>query len=125
MTEIRTKIFSCEGISHNGRVFPKDVMEKAINDFNKNKQVGWITMENDENSIRLNDTVGTLKNVSIQENGDVFGDVLFIPTPEGKYVENLMTSDNPTVHLSPVGYGEVDKNGVVKNIDITHFNIRL
>ena len=120
--ELRTKLFSCDGISHDGRIFPKDVMEKAIKDFNDNKEVGWITRENNEVYPSLNDTIGTLKRVTIEENGEVFGDVQLLPTPEGEFVKNMIETDN--IHISPVGYGEVDENGVVKNIDITHFNIR-
>ena len=120
--ELRTKLFSCGGISHDGRIFPKDVMEKAIKDFNENKEVGWITRENNEVYPSLNDTIGTLKKVTIEENGEVFGDVQLLPTPEGEFVKNMIETDN--IHISPVGYGEVDENGVVKNIDITHFNIR-
>lgn len=120
--ELRTKLFSCDGISHDGRIFPKDVMEKAIKDFNENKKVGWITRENNEVYPSLNDTIGTLKKVTIEENGEVFGDVQLLPTPEGEFVKNMIETDN--IHISPVGYGEVDENGVVKNIDITHFNIR-
>ena len=120
--ELRTKLFSCDGISHDGRIFPKDVMEKAIKDFNENKEVGWITRENNEVYPSLNDTIGTLKKVTIKENGEVFGDVQLLPTPEGEFVKNMIETDN--IHISPVGYGEVDENGVVKNIDITHFNIR-
>ena len=120
--ELRTKLFSCDGISHDGRIFPKDVMEKAIKDFNENKEVGWITRENNEVYPSLNDTIGTLKRVTIEENGEVFGDVQLLPTPEGEFVKNMIETDN--IHISPVGYGEVDENGVVKNIDITHFNIR-
>lgn len=120
--ELRTKLFSCDGISHNGRIFPKDVMEKAIKDFNENKEVGWITRENNEVYPSLNDTIGTLKKVTIEENGEVFGDVQLLPTPEEEFVKNMIETDN--IHISPVGYGEVDENGVVKNIDITHFNIR-
>jgi len=120
--ELRTKLFSCDGISHDGRIFPKDVMEKAIKDFNENKEVGWITRENNEVYPSLNDTIGTLKKVTIEENGEVFGDVQLLPTPEGEFVKNMIETDN--IHISPVGYGDVDENGVVKNIDITHFNIR-
>ena len=120
--ELRTKLFSCDGISHDGRIFPKDVMEKAIKDFNENKEVGWITRENNEVYPSLNDTIGTLKKVTSEENGEVFGDVQLLPTPEGEFVKNMIETDN--IHISPVGYGEVDENGVVKNIDITHFNIR-
>ena len=122
MEEIRTKLFSCDGISHDGRIFPKDVMEKAIKDFNENKEVGLITRENNEVYPSLNDTIGTLKKVTIEENGEVFGDVQLLPTPEGEFVKNMITTDN--IHISPVGYGDVDENGVVKSIDITHFNIR-
>lgn len=120
--ELRTKLFSCDDISHDGRIFPKDVMEKAIKDFNENKEVGWITKENNEGYPSLNDTIGTLKKVTIEENGEVFGDVQLLPTPEGEFVKNMIETDN--IHISPVGYGEVDENGVVKNIDITHFNIK-
>lgn len=128
MKEIVTKLFSCEGISHNGRIFPKDVMKEAIDNFNNGNRPGLITKENESNFLNLNDAVGTLEHISIEDNGDVFGEIKLLPTPEGKVFEDILIAsknlDEGNMHISPVGYGEVNEKGEVTHMDITHFNIR-
>lgn len=122
------KLFSCEGISHNGRIFPKDVMEKAIEEFNKGNRPALITKESESNFPNLSDAVGTLEHISIKENGDVFGNIQLLPTPEGKVIEDMLLAsknlDERNMHISPIGYGDVNETGEVTHMDITHFNIR-
>lgn len=128
MKEIRTKLFSCEGISHNGRIFPKDVMKEAIDNFNEADRTALITTDNESNFPSLNNAIGTLEHITIDDQGVVFGDILFLPTPEGKVFENMLhvseSLDESNIHISPIGYGDVNEKGEITHMDITHFNIR-
>lgn len=123
MKEIRTKLFSCDTMSKSGRVYPKDVMEKAINDFNEHHQFGLLCHPEVEKPSIL-ESVGIVDEVEIKKNGDVFGKVKLLDNIQGKAYQNILKATNgtSTIKVSPVGYGDIE-NGVVKNMNITHFNV--
>jgi len=123
MKEIKTKLFSCDSISKNGRVYPKDVMENAIKDFNEKHTFGLLCHPETENPSIL-ESVGTIDKVEIKSNGDVFGKVKLLDNIPGKAYQNILNSSKDvSIRVTPVGLGDIDEDGIVRNMDITHFNI--
>ena len=124
MKEIVTKLFSCDSVSKSGRVFPKDVMENAIKEFNEQHTFGLVCHPEVENPSIL-ESVGTIEHIDIKDNGDVFGKIMLLDNIQGKAMQNVLkaTKDKSIIRVSPVGYGNIDENGVVKNMNITHFNV--
>ena len=123
MKEIRTKLFSCDSISKSGRVYPKDVMENAIKDFNEKHTFGLLCHPEIEKPSIL-ESVGTIDQVEIKSNGEVFGKVKLLDNIQGKAMQNVLkAAKDKSIRVSPVGYGDIDENGVVKSMNITHFNV--
>ena len=123
MKEIRTKLFSCNNISKSGRVYPKGVIEKAIEDFNEKHTFGLLCCpEVKEPSIL--ESVGTVDEIEFKPNGDVFGKVLLLDNIPGQAYQNILNSSKDvSIRVTPVGQGNIDEDGVVRNMNITHFNI--
>ena len=123
MKEIEIKLFSCDTLSRSGRIYPKEMMEEAINDFNKNHENGLLCHPGTEKPSIL-ESAGVVSEIKM-EDGDVFGKVLLIDNIPGKVYQNILDKmDTSSIEVTPVGYGEVE-DGVVKSMNITHFNIKL
>jgi len=123
MKEIRTKLFSC-GLNKNGRVYPKEVMENALENLKENGGWGLLCHPGTEYG-KLEDSIGKVDEIKMDEKGDVFGKVLLFDNPSGKVCQTILDNvDTSSIEVTPVGYGEVE-DGVVKSFDITHFNIKL
>ena len=124
MKEIVTKLFSCDSVSKSGRVYPKNVMENAIKEFNEQHTFGLVCHPEVENPSIL-ESVGTIEHIDIKDNGDVFGKITLLDNIQGKAMQNVLKAakDKSIIRVSPVGYGNIDENGVVKNMNITHFNV--
>lgn len=125
MKEIRTKLFSCNSPSRNGRIYPKDVMENALNDFKENHENGLLCHPGTLIP-SISESAGVVEDIKMKENGDVFGKVLFFDNIPGKAYQNILdkTENISIMEINPVGFGEVENN-VVKRMDITHFNIHI
>lgn len=123
MKEVRTKLFSCDNISKSGRVYPKGVIEKAIEDFNEKHTFGLLCHpEVKEPSIL--ESVGTVDEVEVKPDGDVFGKVLLLDNIPGKAYQNILNSSKDvSIRVTPSGQCCIDEDGVVRSINITHFNI--
>jgi len=129
MKEIRTKLFSCDNVSRNGMIIPKDVMEKAVSEFRENHQFGLLCHPETESPSIIN-SIGMV-DVDYVKDGDVFGKVKLLDNDSGMVYQNILKSsksikDGSTImKVSPVGYGERDDNGNITSMNITHFNINL
>lgn len=122
MKEITTKLFSC-GLNKNGRVYPKEVMESALENLKENGGWGLLCHPGTEYG-KLEDSIGKVDEIKMDEKGDVFGKVLLFDNPYGKTCEKILdTYGKSVLHITPAGYGEVDKDGVIKYMTISHFNI--
>ncbi len=122
MKEITTKLFSC-GLNKNGRVYPKEVMENALENLKENGGWGLLCHPGTEYG-KLEDSIGKVDEIKMDENGDVLGKVLLFDNPSGKACQTILdTYGKSVLHITPAGYGEVDKDGVIKYMNISHFNI--
>jgi hypothetical protein len=111
----------------NGRIYPKEVMEKAINDNEqliKNK--GFMVSVYDEhsdpsNTINLTKVAAFVNDCKI-ENDMVVADIELLNTPMGNYIkENI---DKPW-SVRPVGFGKLTQNEqgqhVVSDYELLYF----
>jgi hypothetical protein len=125
--ELTTKLFSCSDTSYNGCIIPKDVMRDAVNKLIDKQTkcptiVQLVAPPDVGEAATLHNAVGAVKNISLDENGDVNATLLTIPTPEGEALVTMMGDPeyfHPTI--TPVGYGAVDDDGNITHLDITHF----
>jgi len=123
MKEIRTKLFSCDNISKSGSVYLKEVVEKAIKDFNERHTFGLLCHPEVKKPSIL-ESVGTVDEIEFKPDGDVFGKVLLLDNIPGKAYQNILNSSKDvSIRVTPVGQGNIDEDGVVRNMNITHFNI--
>ena len=121
--EIRTKLFSCENVSRNGMVIPKDVMQKAVSEFNENHTFGLLCHpETPEPSIT--NSIGTVT-MEYEVKDNIFGKINLLDNESGKVYQNMLNSGMTIkdFKISPVGYADVDESGMVKHMNITHFNV--
>lgn len=97
--------------NHNGRIYPRPILEREINNYSKAVNEGRAVGECDHPS----ESVISLKNVShvIREIGwdgnDVVGKVEVLNTPSGKILQNLMEA-GIKLGISSRGVGDVSRD---------------
>lgn len=94
----------------NGLVYPKDVLEKALNEFCEN---GYVTFDPnfDDGKINLQHVAGVPINFNFDEGGDVFLEVRLMELPAGKRVMDIIGSHG----FSLSGMGSLGLNDTVKD----------
>jgi len=102
----------CNAINQNGRIYPREILLREINNYmtlvKERKATG--ELDHDDSAIV------NLKNVShiitnIWNDGDdIYGEVEVLPTPSGNILKSLIES-NVTVGISSRALGSVQHNG--------------
>lgn len=96
-------------------------MENALNEFKENYKNGLLCSPDTLNPF-ISDSAGVVEDIKMEENGDVFGKILFFDNIPGKTYQNIL--DKTDIEIRPAGFSVI-KNNVVKKMDITHFNIHI
>ena len=121
--DIKVKMYTCGVPDGRGVIIPKEVMEKALDEYMKDNSTHIVTMDSDDYTHpNLVDAIGTLKDASINEDGEVYGDISIIHTPKGKVFEDIFSKIPDHINIKPMGYGDIE-DGKFTNINITHFNV--
>lgn len=91
----------------NGRIYPKDLLEKVIE---SQSLMGMVGM-NETSTLELEKVSHKVENLRM-ENGYLVGELKILSTPMGKTLSQLPYNEN-SFRLS--GVGTVDKDGRVEN----------
>lgn len=115
----KANILNIDTKNENGRIYPKDLVEKAVLKYNENKeQIGLGTLEfQDTLEMDPNNISHKISNVRIEEN-NVVCDVKLLNTPKGKLVQDLLK--DMQLSVATAGTGRVDKDGVVTEFELHH-----
>lgn len=86
----------------NGHIFPKDVLDKAIADFNKSEvKLGLYGYEKDFSSLPIHKVAFKHGNI-FEENGTYYTEVEVLNTPRGEELKNIINDENLMVGLSMI-----------------------
>lgn len=123
-TAVVLRLFECDKVTANGRVYPKDVMEKAVaeaNDRIKKGQpmYGYVGREYDEDVVPINQKLGdaamVVKGFGIDSTNHLVADVTPLQNHQGKLAQELIEA-NSRPAFTAVGYTTDDKT--VTKLDI-------
>ena len=98
-----TVLLKCDKPYASGRIYPKEVVDQAIEKFNKDMAILYVedTTGADCETVDMSQIIGIIKDVHIDKRG-VVGTVTLLDTPNGR----LFRDKNIDIHLS--GIGDVD-----------------
>lgn len=116
------------GTSESGRIYSKEVMEKAVKDYMsmpKHKRLGELSPKGDEMNINLSNVSHKIENMAFIGN-KLYCEVELLDTPCGKEAQELIKNDLP-LHLSPRMIAqpiyELDEDGNPTNKIIGYDNL--
>lgn len=121
--EVTVKLFSVDKESRSGMKISEDAFKKFIDEGGMNKLVHFSSDKYPDTPLTLADAVGVIKE-TWDKDGEMFGKIETLPTPNGKALETLLENDVP-ISISPAGYGEVREDGKIDKFELTHLNINL
>lgn len=96
----------------NGRVYPRPVLEaaiqKTVDSVSDRRMLGELDHPSDA-KIHLDKVSHVITNLKIQEDGNVYGEAEVLPTASGKILESLLRS-GVKLGISSRGFGSTKKN---------------
>lgn len=110
--------------NHNGRIYTKQEIEKAVNDINDRLKNGSILGEVDHPqnlNINLDRVSHEIISMRMEGNNGI-GKLRILPTESGKLIKTLLEC-GIKLGVSSRGSGEVDSRGIVKNYNIITVDI--
>lgn len=115
-----TEIMKVDAPNFNGRIYPRETMEKAIQGFMaKPSRLGQIGMDGCQ--IDMSNASHNVENIQIDEDGHVTATIQILETPAGKIARQLLVQ--PNTDFRTAGFGNVDKNGVVSDFVLASVNL--
>jgi hypothetical protein len=107
-------ILKCDEPNANGRIYPREVVEKMVEqcEANQNRIFGTVGMP-EGTSLDISKISHTVNNLRITEGGDLIGDVMVLSTPQGKVMQELLEVGKYDYRTA--GIGKIDENGVVSD----------
>ncbi len=104
----------------NGRIYPKDVLKNAINDFLKQDiKIGEFGI-NDDIKINTENISHEVKDVFIDDNDVVSADIQILDTIQGTNLKKI-PEDKLKCHLR--GYGKIEDNNKVSDFKIISLDV--
>jgi len=107
----------------NGRVYTREVLESAVNDMKERLKdhtvVGQLGNLERITHVDLRNASHVLKDVAINDKGEVWAEIETLPTENGKIADKIIESS--AVALD--GYGETGETGDVKSFKIIAVNL--
>lgn len=97
------KIMKCDEINSNNRIYPKEIVEKAIEEFNKRDKddISRIVFASSEDTLNYDTeipitkkrTLGKITELKIDDNDYVIGEFDFDNSPLGKNMKSIISSN--------------------------------
>lgn len=102
---------TAEAVNQNGRVYPREILEREVENYQKAIEEGRATGEldhPDSSVVSLKDVSHIIRGIW-WEGSNVMGKVEILPTPKGKIAIDLMSA-GVKLGISSRGVGETEKN---------------
>ncbi len=127
------QILKCDTVLSSGNKYPKNVVEKAVKEFNKQlkedkksygRLIGDINHPDDLLANELTTISHKVNSVEVKDNGAVFAEIELLPTTDGIKVENIVKSlDSVPFRAVARGIGDLNGYKEVLNFEITSVDI--
>lgn len=124
--DLFTVMFPVDTPTKNGRLYPRDVVEKTMDDFMKTRthEVGFCYPSNSVNDLAT--SFGILDELYIEDNW-LCGHIKLLTTLRGDMVSGFLLDENlkKYVRFYPIGIGKVDENMNVFDFNISGATVQL
>ena len=114
--------FSKAGVKNkNGRVYPKKVMKKAIEEIKESVEKGRFIAECEHPQspkVNIENIAALVTQINMVEDGSVLGEMRILDTPKGKIIKTLI-DEGVKLGVSTRGTGALKKKAVVNESGIT------
>jgi hypothetical protein len=113
-------LLACDVPSTNGNIYPQEVVEKAIKEFENKQLCGGLGFDLTTDGIKMKDVAFTVEHLRLAENNDIhrgqwlWGDVQILNTPQGQLMKKVLHESGGLDQHSfrSAGLGKVeDKDG--------------
>ena len=120
MKTIVARIQEADKPNSNGRIYPREALEKAVAEQQKKGRT-WVTLGMPgRNVVDLNEIAGQAGNWSWD--GDTLcAEIAVMDTPRGKLVKEMLETVQPDYRFA--GMGDVSEDGVVTNFRIMSIGV--
>lgn len=109
---MKIKLLRCDEPTAAGHIYPTEVVERAIEDYQEQmkKAGGFLYGDLNANEVGINLAEVSHKITDIYlEDGEVFVEVEVLDTPFGQHLSGMCDD----LHITPVGVGTLDKDGCI------------
>lgn len=119
------QILKCDTVLPSGNKYPKNVVEKAVKELNKQlkegksfygRLIGDVNHSDDSLTGKSTTISHKVNSVEVKDNGTVFAEIELLPTMDGIIVENVVKSIND-IPFRAVARGIGDLNGYKEVLD--------
>ncbi len=120
------RLMECDTVNRNGRIYPKEVVEKALEEYHhrNSSEVMFGHMGEsryNENGIMLVNVSHSIENIHMDGNF-VTGDIRVLDTPKGKDAQRWLQSGQ-SLSCIPYGTGSMNEDGEIQEFHINGFNV--
>jgi len=117
--EIKCNLIKAGEPTLNGRIYPKETLQKAVDSYNKQTyKLGTLGRSMEVSIVQSSHKI---KNLYL-DNGIMKADIEILDTPNGNILKEMIEKEIPLT-LHPHFIGEVDKNNIVEIKKISILNI--
>jgi hypothetical protein len=108
-------------VNRNGRVYPDDVMRRAIEDAQERvkagRMIGQVGNTGADGKVHLNRASHVVRELKMHRDGTVIAKLEFVDSPAGRDALAMLKADLP-VSGTMVGRGSRDEHGVVQEMKL-------
>jgi hypothetical protein len=111
-------LFPVDVKNRNGRIYPKDVVERAIAKLTNGSINGTIGIPRDVIH-PIVDPAFVAENIRVKDS-HVIADIKVLTTESGRVLTSMLSEDPPlTLSYSPVGFGQINDDGKITDYQFT------
>jgi hypothetical protein len=118
--DVTNVVLTADKPTVNGRIYPRAVLEKAVAEAQEQIDKGYMLGRFDGLDSDLRTVSHEVKKVWF-EGDEVKATVRVCDTPAGLVLQEIMKDGTP--QLSPVGRGDVEEDGTVKDFSLTSVSV--
>lgn len=111
--------------TRNGRIYPREELEKAIAIFEAKGGLGQFYTEEwprpEPAMINIAQVSHRIKNLALNKDGELIGEVEILKTPMGDVLAEIISAG--TARFAPTGYGTVASDGTVTGYTMTSVDV--
>jgi len=108
----------------NGRIYPKEVLQKAIDDFKEGEMFGRIGMQGDTLPVAFSEVSHIIDSLKLTGDDNFEAEITVLDTPNGKLLSEMMKSGDIVFRMCGMGDGQKNDDDimVIEDFDLISVN---